>query len=82
MTLPIRGIRTGKVRVRRAFVYIMHEERPYGLPTPFYMDVCREGYEDFGFDPELLEEALLFSFEQKAKTIRRDRHTQLRRQPS
>ena len=76
LTLPIRGIRTGKVRIRNAFVYIMHEERPYGLPTRFYMDVCREGYEDFGFDSELLEEAFMYSLEQRASAIRRDAHTQ------
>lgn len=70
MTLPIRGIRTGKVRIRNAFVYIMHEVRPYGLPTRFYMDVCWEGYEDFGFDPELLEEAFMYSLEQRARAIR------------
>ena len=31
LQIPITGIRTGKVRVRKAFVYIMHEERPLGL---------------------------------------------------
>ena len=33
LQIPITGIRTGKVRVRKAFVYIMHEERPLGLPS-------------------------------------------------
>ena len=33
MTLDVKGIRTGKLRRRRAFVYIMQEERPYGIPT-------------------------------------------------
>ena len=28
MTLDVKGIRTGKLRRRRAFVYIMREERP------------------------------------------------------
>ena len=32
LIIPIRGIRSGKVRMRKAFVYIMHEDRPYGIP--------------------------------------------------
>ena len=41
----------------KAFAYIMHEDRPYGLPTEFYEDVCLEGYADFGFDLKILWEA-------------------------
>lgn len=37
-----------------AFLYIMHEDRPLGLPTQYYVDVCLDGYDDFGFDPEKL----------------------------
>lgn len=40
-----------------AFVYIMHEDRKLGVPSPFYVATCMEGYEDFGFDPALLEKA-------------------------
>ena len=36
MVLPIKGIRTGKVRRRRVFVYIMHEDRSLGLPSARY----------------------------------------------
>ena len=61
MKLPITGIRSGKTRVRTVFVYIMHEERPYGIPSRFYMDVCRQGYRAFGFDQKKLIEALRFS---------------------
>ena len=61
MTLPIRGIRSGKVRTRRAFVYIMHEERPFGVPSPAYVHTCRQGYRAFGFDENVLDEALVFS---------------------
>jgi len=63
LRLPIKGIRTGAERIRAAFVYIMHEERPLGIPTPWYFDVCREGYADFGFDIELLANAVLNSKE-------------------
>ena len=41
-----------------AFAYIMHEDRPLGLPTDFYMEVCADGYEDFGFDKKYLYRAV------------------------
>ena len=63
LRLPIKGIRTGTQRIRDAFVYIMHEERPLGIPSPWYFDVCREGYADFGFDITLLANAVLNSKE-------------------
>ena len=49
-----KGIRTGKHRTVTAFVYIMHEERPIGVPSDFYMDTCLEGYDTFYFDPGIL----------------------------
>ena len=63
LTLDITGIRTGRVRRRRVFVYIMHEERPVGVPSPAYLRVCAEGYHDFGFDIEYLAEAYEYSKE-------------------
>lgn len=57
MTLDITGIKTGKVRRRKVFVYIMHEDRPLGVPSLMYMRVCAEGYDNFGFDFEYLAEA-------------------------
>ena len=59
LTLPIKGIRTGKVRNRRVFVYIMHEERSIGIPSIPYMQTCLEGYDDFGFNRQPLIEAYL-----------------------
>lgn len=67
MTLPVRGIRTGKVRRRKVFVYIMHEERPFGIPSRFYMRGCAEGYLTFGFDLDTLYEAFLYSKEEATK---------------
>ena len=64
MKLPITGIRSGKVRTRTVFVYIMHEDRQAGIPSKYYMDVCREGYDAFGFDQGKLTEALRFSAEE------------------
>lgn len=48
----------GTVERRAAFVYIMHEECPLGMPSESYMDICREGYEEFGFDEKFLRTAL------------------------
>ena len=32
----------------------MHEERPIGVQSDFYMDTCLEGYDTFKFDPGIL----------------------------
>ena len=65
LVLPIKGIKTGKVRRRKVFVYIMHEERPFGVPSNYYMRTCAEGYRYFGFDFDTLVEAAAYS---KART--------------
>ena len=57
MLLPIKGIRSGKIRPRNTFVYIMHEDRVLGVPSNFYMQTCLSGYKSFGFDPKFLHEA-------------------------
>ena len=57
MVLPIKGIRSGKVRRRKVFVYIMHEDRPIGIPSHFYMRTCLEGYDAFHFDRNILIDA-------------------------
>ena len=64
MELDIIGIRTGKHRRRKAFVYIMHEDRPIGIPTRTYMSTCWNGYDRFGFDPDYLLTALKYSLEE------------------
>ena len=63
--LPISyiGLKTGAVRTRDAFVYIMHEERSIGIPSMSYLDVCAEGYGNFGFDIAPLAEAYEYSLE-------------------
>ena len=47
---------TGKII--NAFVYIMHEERPLGLPSGSYVRTCLDGYRNFGFDESVLLAAL------------------------
>lgn len=57
LAVTVKGIKTGKLRRRRCFVYIMHEKRPLGLPSNAYLETCCEGYMDFGFDPQKLIDA-------------------------
>lgn len=57
LELPVRYF-SGKTVVRKAFVYIMHEERPLGLPSGSYVRTCLDGYRNFGFDESILLGAL------------------------
>ena len=57
LKVQYKGIRTGKRRIVNAFVYIMHEDRPIGVPTNFYMRTCLEGYDTFYFDRQILLDA-------------------------
>ena len=45
----------------KAFVYIMHEDRPLGIPSNLYVRTCAQGYLDFGFDLKYLRLALDYS---------------------
>lgn len=55
--LQYKGIRTGKRRTVTVFAYIMHEDRPVGIPSNFYMRTCLEGYDTFRFDKNVLVDA-------------------------
>ena len=63
MELDIKGIRTGKIRRRKCFVYIMHEERKIGVPSISYVSICLQGYVSFGFDEHYLSEAQIKAVE-------------------
>lgn len=63
MQLSIKGIKSGKIRIRDCFVYIMHEERSIGVPSFAYVSICLEGYISFGFDEHFLAETQLKSEE-------------------
>ena len=52
--LQYKGICSGRRRTVTAFVYIMHEDRPIGIPSNLYMRVCLEGYDTFFFDRNVL----------------------------
>ena len=57
LDLPMRYF-SGETVVRTAFVYIMHEERPLGLPSGSYVRTCLDGYRNFDFDESVLLAAL------------------------
>ena len=44
--------------LQKGFVYVMDITHPLGRPSDRYYEVCRQGYERFGFDEALLETAL------------------------
>lgn len=57
MELEVVGIKSKKVRNRTVYVYIMHEERSFGVPSEYYVRTCVEGYRAFGFDIAFLKKA-------------------------
>lgn len=61
--LQYKGIRTGNRRMVTAFAYIMHEDRPIGVPSIYYMKTCLDGYDTFYFDKQILLNAYKNSME-------------------
>ncbi len=55
--LTCKDIHTGEIKEIMAFAYIMHEERPIGIPSEFYLRTCLDGYEAFYFDKRVLMRA-------------------------
>ena len=63
LELEYTGITSGRKRKRKVFVYIMHEDRPYGVPSKNYLETCAFGYDVFKFDINILREAYHYSKE-------------------
>ena len=61
--LQYKGIRTGKRRTINAFAYIMHEDRPIGVPSIYNMKTFLDGYDTFYFDRQILLNAYKNSME-------------------
>lgn len=59
--IEVTGIVSNKVRKRKAFIYIMHEDRPLGIPSANYIRTCIEGYDNFAFPIRPLIEACMKS---------------------
>ena len=53
------------------FVYIMREDKPLGMPSHEYLQICMEGYDDFGFDEKLLMKAMKRTREEAVTKQRR-----------
>lgn len=64
MQVEMTGIKSGRKRTRDAFVYIMHEDRPLGIPTWQYVNTCMAGYRTFGFNQSLIIKAIRKSREE------------------
>lgn len=50
----IHKVKTGKT-VKETYT---DEDRPLGIPSNFYVEVCKNGYDDFGFDKKYLRAAI------------------------
>jgi len=58
MKQVIKSIRNGKAKALDVFLYVMQDDRKYGVPSQRYVNVCRQGYAAFGFDQRILTKAL------------------------
>ena len=47
---------------KMAMVYLMRSGHDLGQPAESYWQTCKQGYADFGFDPQFLERARLDSW--------------------
>lgn len=56
--LPVKRLTSEETSELEVYVYIMHEERKIGIPSRAYVRTCLEGYDDFGFEPAVLVEAV------------------------
>ncbi len=54
MELSVKLFENDDIKKLTAFVYIMHENRPLGIPSSSYVRTCVQGYCDFGFDLKYL----------------------------
>lgn len=76
--LPVKAFNNFEVKEKEVFVYIMHENRPLGIPSRSYIMTCLEGYATFGFDVKNLAKAINvskegFRMEEKIKQQMRER---------
>ena len=40
-------------------IYVMNKKFDYHLPSEEYIAICKQGYEDFGFDKSILDKTLI-----------------------
>lgn len=58
LKLPVCGFDGQELGELTGLIYIMNSNRSYSLPSRTYIHTCLVGYEDFGFDRKILDQAL------------------------
>ena len=54
-------------KIKKALIYIMNDEFDYHIPSQSYIDICKEGYRDFEFDENILDDAYIYTLENLSK---------------
>ena len=57
-TLPVSVLNKDGRFDAEAMLYIMHEDRPVGVPSAYYVSICSKGYFDFGLNHNYLSDAI------------------------
>lgn len=77
--LPVWNPCGRKLRKRRCCIaYILHEDRMLGEPPEEYYRIIEKGYDDWGFDTEVLKKALADSIGNKAAAKWLKKHEETR----
>lgn len=79
MTVDVTEYATGENHPAEAFVYIMHEERPLGMPSRAYTHTCCIGYAQFDFDIAVLNEAM--NYTRMGERYERRTHSSTKKMP-
>ena len=52
-------------KILSGMIYIMKEEYDYNIPSLEYIKMCEQGYENFEFNKDILDEALQYTLKKK-----------------
>lgn len=61
-------------KLKKALIYIMNEQFDYHIPSREYINICMKGYEDFGFDKEILNQALYDTIDNLPKILKKEKN--------
>lgn len=56
-------------KIIEGIIYIMNPYYSYELPNMEYIKICKEGYNNFGFNPNILSQALKTTIDSKDKKL-------------
>lgn len=70
LDVDIKGLDGEDLGRHQAMVYIMDRKRVHGIPSEYYTDIIKQGYERFGFDMTILDEAMDYTLAQKVYGIK------------